>query len=391
MKRIFIVLILMFTQHASAGAVREIEEREVFSKVLNEQLSLFIQLPLYYHENADYAYPVLYLLDAPVGITLNSGILDPLVGYNIAPQVIIVGVSTNDRDRDFTPTNDRKYAENSGGAGAYLKFIEAEVIPYVDANFRTEDYRIFSGHSFGGLLVAHAFYSAPDLFNAYFAFSPSLFWDEKLVAKSLVSFTANQQSNHSVLYVNIGNEGNAEVKSPEGKAMLEGIKFIDNALGQHTPKGLRYKIDYFSQEPHQVTQIIGTYHAFRHLYPLWDVPYEAYLSGYDAVTAHFASLSNMYGYHIVAKDWQLSDAALYELHERNNPNEAIKYLHALLEQHPGDIEYMATLALAYEKSGALPEALNTLNEINGLIGEEDEMYTDIAVRISRISKLLSAS
>ena len=53
--------------------------------------------------------------------------------------------------------------------------------------------------------------------------------------------------------------------------------------------------------------------------------------------------------------------------------------------------WLATLALAYEKSGALPEALNTLNEINGLIGEEDEMYTDIAVRISRISKLLSAS
>ena len=59
MKRIFIVLILMFTQHVNADAVREIEERDVFSKVLNEQLSLFIQLPLYYHKNADYAYPVL--------------------------------------------------------------------------------------------------------------------------------------------------------------------------------------------------------------------------------------------------------------------------------------------------------------------------------------------
>ncbi|WOI38684.1 alpha/beta hydrolase-fold protein [Alteromonas sp. CI.11.F.A3] len=391
MKRIFIVLILMFTQHASADAVREIEERKIVSTALNEQLSLFIQLPLYYHENADYAYPVLYLLDAPVGITLNSGILDPLVGYNNAPQMIIVGVSTNDRDRDFTPTNDPKYAENSGGADTYLKFIETEVIPYVDANFRTEEYRIFSGHSFGGLLVAHAFYSAPDLFDAYFAFSPSLFWDEKLVAKSLVSFTGQQQSNHSVLYLNIGNEGNAEVKSPEGKAMLEGVEFIDTALSQHTPKGLRYKIDYFSQEPHQVTQIIGTYHAFRHLYPSWDVPYEAYLSGYDAVAAHFASLSELYGYHIVAKDWQLSDAALYELHERNNPNEALKYLHAVLKQRPENIEYMSTLALAYEKSGALPEAINTLNEISERIGEADEMYSDIAARISRISKLLSTN
>ena len=119
------------------------------------------------------------------------------------------------------------------------------------------------------------------------------------------------------------------------------------------------------------------------------MPYEAYLSGYDAVAAHFASLSELYGYHIVAKDWQLSDAALYELHERNNPSEAIKYLHAVLEQRPENIEYMLTLALAYEKSDALSEAFNTLNKINGQIGEEDEMYTDIAARISRISKLLS--
>lgn len=64
MKRILIVH-LIFAQHANADAVREIEERIIFSTVINEQLSLFIHLPLYYHENAGYAYPVLYLLDAP--------------------------------------------------------------------------------------------------------------------------------------------------------------------------------------------------------------------------------------------------------------------------------------------------------------------------------------
>lgn len=389
MKRIFIVLVLMISQFASADEIREIEERKIFSEVLNEELSIFIQLPLFYKENHTYRYPVLYLLDAPVGITLNSGILDPLVGYNNAPQFIIVGLSSNNRDRDFTPSKDENYGAGTGGADTYLRFIETEAIPFVEENFRTEGFRVFSGHSYGGLLITYAFYAKPNLFNAHFAFSPSLFWDDLSVAKSLVSFTNKQQKHHNMLYINIGNEGNPESESAEGKGMLEGVKYIDKGLRQGAPTRLRYKIDYYPEEPHQVTQIIGTYKALRHLYPSWDIPYKAYLSGYEAVAAHFASLSEMYGYTIQAKDWQLSDAANYELGERNNPAEAIKYMQAALAQHPDSIGYKSTLAMAYEKNGELSKALKLLKEIVSTIGHDDNRYAEFAERINKMSQLPS--
>ena len=67
----------------------------ITSAVLNETIDIYVRLPFRYESefSQHYRYPVLYSLDAPVGLPLVSGILEPLVGYNNAPP--------NDRGRDF--------------------------------------------------------------------------------------------------------------------------------------------------------------------------------------------------------------------------------------------------------------------------------------------------
>ena len=57
----------------------------------------------------------------------------------------------------------------SGGADKFLDFIEKEVMPLVESKYRVQPYRVFAGHSFGGLLAIHAFSTRPELFNAYIA------------------------------------------------------------------------------------------------------------------------------------------------------------------------------------------------------------------------------
>ena len=73
--------------------------------------------------------------------------------------VIIVNVSHGQtgymalRARDFTPTKTPREA-SSGGAAAFLDFLEHELIPFVDHTWRSVPAdRGLLGHSYGGLFA----------------------------------------------------------------------------------------------------------------------------------------------------------------------------------------------------------------------------------------------
>jgi predicted alpha/beta superfamily hydrolase len=110
-----------------------------------------------------------------------------------------VGIANTDRTRDLTPTHaDIKNPDGttvtafptSGGADRFLDFIQTEPIPEIEKRYRTAPYRIFAGHSVGGLLAIHALITRPDLFNAYIAVSPSLQWDNGHTLRQAQQFFA---------------------------------------------------------------------------------------------------------------------------------------------------------------------------------------------------------
>ncbi len=90
---------------------------------------------------------------------------------------MVVGIANIDRNRDFTP----EVIEGlpSGGADRFLDFIESELMPFVDENFRTAPHRTLIGHSLGGSLVVYALVERPDLFQAAIAISPAISNDER--------------------------------------------------------------------------------------------------------------------------------------------------------------------------------------------------------------------
>ena len=91
----------------------------------------------------------------------------------------MVGVVNVDRVRDLTPEPgeaDRKRYPSSGHADRFRRFLEEELVPYVDTHFRTQPFRILAGHSHGGLFAIHALLSG-DAFDAFIASSPSLYWN----------------------------------------------------------------------------------------------------------------------------------------------------------------------------------------------------------------------
>ena len=76
------------------------------------------------------------------------------------PEVIVVGVTNTDRTRDLSPSRDPNFP-TSGGADRFLDFFEKELVPFVESGYRTAPFRIFAGHSAGGLFALHAMRARP--------------------------------------------------------------------------------------------------------------------------------------------------------------------------------------------------------------------------------------
>src|SRR5262249_11169126 len=152
----------------------------VKSEVLGEERVALVRTPAGY-DAGEQRYPVLYMTDGAAQRGHTAGTIDFLARLGRMPEMIVVAITNTDRTRDLTPTRAAGPGgpgpATSGGGDKFLKFIETELIPQVEKTYRTQPYRVFAGHSLGGLLALHAFATRNDLFQAYVAVSPSLFWD----------------------------------------------------------------------------------------------------------------------------------------------------------------------------------------------------------------------
>ncbi len=79
--------------------------------------------------------------------------------------------------------------------------MENDLIPYLDSKYPTAHSRIFSGHSLGGLAVVNTFFNHTNLFNAYIALDPSLWWDQQKWIKKYESEISKHDFKNKSLFV----------------------------------------------------------------------------------------------------------------------------------------------------------------------------------------------
>jgi predicted alpha/beta superfamily hydrolase len=56
-------------------------------------------------------------------------------------------------------------------------------MPYIETNYPVAPNRTLIGYSFGGLFVMNTLINHTDMFNAYVAVDPSLWWDDQKLMK----------------------------------------------------------------------------------------------------------------------------------------------------------------------------------------------------------------
>jgi predicted alpha/beta superfamily hydrolase len=146
-------------------SLADTQQRTLTSAKIGQRYELLVSLPAGYAKSSE-SWPVLYVLDG-WHFPLMAFIQENNIYSKRMRPVIVVNVSYGATDsmalraRDFTPTRTPREA-NSGGAAAFLDFLEHELIPFVDRTWRTvPSDRGLLGHSYGGYLRSMRSSSGP--------------------------------------------------------------------------------------------------------------------------------------------------------------------------------------------------------------------------------------
>jgi len=350
---IFIIILLANISTAYANVRGSSITDSLSSKILSEQRDLLVHLPNNYHQNTGLNYPVLFLLDGQRNFSHAAGTLDLLNQDGKSQEMIIVAIKNTHRTRDFTPTYDESYNEwgISGGADNFLDFIEKELIPYVNKNYRTNSFKVLSGHSLGGLLAVYSLQSRPQLFQAHFAFSPSLWWHEQVILKDSENFLANTTKLNNYLYVNLGNESGD---------MLSAFEHYTQLLKTYAPEGFSYNSDIDKHETHGTSALIGQTLAYRYLEASLQCPEEIISQGLPAIEKFYKIQSEKYGYQMKPNYGDIRHAGYMAL-DKKDITTAIKIFEVNVKNYPYKADGYERLAYGFEANDQLNKALKMMD------------------------------
>jgi predicted alpha/beta superfamily hydrolase len=246
---------------------------ELNSEILSEKRILNIYLPEGYSATDTIKYPVIYLLDGSADEDFIH--VAGLVQFNNFPWIdrvpksIVVGIANIDRKRDFSyPTSvagDKAIMPTSGGSDKFITFLESELQPFIEKNYKAGNSKTIIGQSLGGLLASEVLLKKTTLFNNYIIISPSVWWDNGSLLKLKSAILEQNFKQKTQVYIGVGKEGPAPgvIK----RLMEDDAKLLYNKIRATNSKNVSVYFDYLPQEDHATITHQAVFNAFRLLYP----------------------------------------------------------------------------------------------------------------------------
>lgn len=249
---------------------------EINSSELAEKRILNIYLPAGYNRANNNRYPVIYLLDgsADEDFIHVAGLVqfNNFPWINRLPESIVVGIANINRKKDFTyPSSieeDIKQFPGTGHSDKFIAFIEKELQPFIEKEYKVNDSKTIIGQSLGGLLATEILMKKPALFNKYIIISPSLWWDNGSLLKQNSSLLSEGFTQNTGIYIGVGKEGLSPGKIPH--VMEVDANLLAEKLKNGKSKTVQVHFDYLPDEDHATITHQAIFNAFRLLYPLKD-------------------------------------------------------------------------------------------------------------------------
>lgn len=172
MKSYLLLLFALVLLNPVWGQSKVIYE-EFSSYKLGETRRLKIQLPRDYETNTEKSYPIVVVLDANYLFEPVAGNVDYFGYWEDMPEALVVGIMQGDDRYDDCYYDDTNFMPADKGAD-FFEFIGMELVPFIDANFRTAKFTIAVGHDLTASYINYYLFKDPPLFNGYIALSPDL-------------------------------------------------------------------------------------------------------------------------------------------------------------------------------------------------------------------------
>ncbi len=355
-----ILVVLATVLAAGAEPITIGETAKIQSKVLGEERTILVSTPPNYAQSRE-RYPVLYMTDGDAHLTHTRGTIDFLARNGLMPNLIIVGIANTDRTRDLSPTRWARPAPDGGqaqaaiggGAGAFLEFFAKELFPYVEGHYRTAPYRVFAGHSLGGLLALDVLVTRPEMFNAVIAASPALNWDDDFILRATSEFFKNRQELPVTLFVTMADE-------ERGEAAPTRFDRLRGTLAAAKAAGFAWDSMSMPDETHGTVVLRSHYWGLRKAFAGWQLPADprthAFAGTLDDVKSHYAKLSKRMGYTVVPAE-VTTNLLGYQALGREDVKGALSFFQYNVELYPGSANVYDSLAEALGRAGRTEESL----------------------------------
>lgn len=230
------------------------------SAALGETRRINVYRPSMWGDSIPGPLPVLYMPDGGINEDFLhvAGLVQVSVVNGTMRPFLLVGIENTARRRDMTgPTRnaeDRTIAPEVGGSAAFRQFIRAELMPTIRARYGTTDETAIMGESLAGLFVVETFLLEPDLFDAYIAFDPSLWWNDAALVEAAAD-RLGAAAGRSLYLASSSEPGLARLTS-----RLAGV------LARQAGAGVRWHHETMPQETHATIYHPAALRALRHLF-----------------------------------------------------------------------------------------------------------------------------
>lgn len=334
------------------------------SNILESEREISIYLPSSYYRNTYTTYPVIYLLDGQMFFHSFSGVIAQL-SSDASPQIpesILIGITSSNRLRDSSPTqsivgylgNEDKTLENSGGANDFLDFINKELIPFVDKNYRTNSYRTFVGYSFTGLPVLHSLFNNPESFNSYLVIDFSAWWDDQVTWKNAKLFFNDYQGPYRDVFISTVDR----VLDDYSPKYNETWRFISDFEKSH-PKsiGFGYKKYEYRLENHHTLALNSFIDGMKYIFRGHMINRDEMYTKPEVIKKKFEILSDRLGYDVFLREDLVNYLGYFFVYSFPDYEKALTYFIYNVENYPKSVYAWDGLAEGYKAKGDLENAI----------------------------------
>ena len=200
-----------------------------------------VYLPKRYFKDTTTQFAVTYVLDAQSDEfwDMAKGNIGYLVrSYEVIP-MIVVGISSPNRYKDFTPP-----------ANKLLTHFEKEVFPLIQENYRVNDFKTIIGHSWAGSFMGYTLFSEYfDLFDAYINISPSFQYKRNALFPKADSVLQHRKVFQKYVYASVGDLGGIEFYIDKA------LHKMDSLVQQYPNPTLQWDFEIFDKADHWSTVI----------------------------------------------------------------------------------------------------------------------------------------